>query len=477
MKKTIALIALISTLLTGYAYASPSVAEEDFEEMFGTIKEKVPPRPIDNKAAKLAKEFAQKNNGPDPTLGRGGAVVYTFGTTMPRILCRPMRVTDIELEPGETVTTPPFVGDSVNWQILPASSGSGANLTMHVMVKPSMPDLATNLIIHTSRRSYHLDLVSSKTQYTPHVAFRYPQQGIRESEWNAFLSGIETQKAAEKANQPYVLPHEAEAKDAKTSRTANAVRPDKPVMSALDYGYRIIPKGKNIKWLPAAVYTDGTKTYIQFPQNLKNLEAPVFMAVRNGQRELVNYRVVGNTYVVDAIIEKGILLSGSGAYSAKVTIVKDKEETSEKVTPVSKPEQKRPTSARRYEGPEPSLSASTNDTVEIKQQKQLAQPKTKPAETAREKPKKTVDKSELGPHRLGFPFNTIYSVMQGIDNAMQQGRKQNQPSKESPKEEKKQYTYEDYLKERKAKNQEQQIPKDEAVSADKSETANTVSGK
>ena len=201
------------------------------------------------------------------------------------------------------------------------------------------------------------------------------------------------------------------------------------------------------------------------------------MAVRNGQRELVNYRVVGNTYVIDAIIQKGILLSGSGAYSAKVTIVKDKEETSEKATPVSKPEQKRPTSARRYEGPEPSPSASTNDTVEIKQQKQLAQPKTKPAEAAKEKPKKTVDKSELGPQRLGFPFNTIYSVMQGIDRTMQQGRKQNQPGKESPKEEKKQYTYEDYLKERKAKKLEQEIQQDEVVSADKSETANTVGGK
>lgn len=469
MKKTIAMIALITTLFTGCANAAPSVAEEDFEEMFGTIKEKVPPRPIDDKAAKLAKEFAQKNNGPDPTLGRGGAVVYTFGTTMPRILCRPMRVTDIELEPGETVTTPPFVGDSVNWQILPASSGSGANLTMHVMVKPSMPDLATNLIIHTSRRSYHLDLVSSKTQYTPHVAFTYPQQGISSSEWDAFLSGIETQKAAEKANQPYVLPHEAVAKNAKIAQIENTPAPHKLAMPALDYGYRIIPKGKNIKWLPAAVYTDGAKTFIQFPQNLKNLEAPVFMAIRNGQRELVNYRVVGNTYVVDAIIEKGILLSGSGAYSAKVTIVRDKKETEEKTTPVSKPEQKSPT-VRRYDGPEPSPSASDSGTIETKQ---LVQPQNKPTTATQAKPEKTIDKSELGPQRLGFPFNTIYSVMQGIDKTMQQGRAQATPKKGATTEEKKPYTYEDYLKERQAKKSGQAIQQSEVVSADKSEQSNT----
>lgn len=354
MKKLIALFALISTLLAGCTYAAPSVAEEDFEKMFGTIKEKVPPRPIDKKAVKLAKEFADKNNGPEPALGRGGAVVYTFGTTMPRILCRPMRVTDIELEPGETVTTPPFVGDSVNWQILPASSGSGENLTMHVMVKPSMPDLATNLIIHTSRRSYHLDLVSSRAQYTPHVAFNYPQQGISQREWQAFLHGIEMQKAAERANQPYVLPHEAEAANGKTAahKRAEASALSRPVISALDYGYRIVPKGKNIKWLPTAVYTDGAKTYIQFPQNLRNLEAPVFMAIRNGQRELVNYRVVGNTYVVDAIIEKGILLSGSGAYSSKATIVKERKKgAAQRIPSTAKKKQEPQSPVRRYEAP------------------------------------------------------------------------------------------------------------------------------
>ena len=332
MKKEFVLIALISTLMTSCAYAAPNsadYAEQEFKEMYGTIKEKVQPRPIDEKASKLAEEFAKKNNGPDPSLSRGGAVIFTYGSTMPRILCRPMRVVDIELEPGETVTTAPFIGDSVNWQVLPASSGSGADLTMHVMVKPSMPDLMTNLVIHTSRRSYHLDLVSSNKHYTPHVAFRYPQS-VNQSEWNAFLENIAKQKAAEKANRPYVLPHEAEASAPKPSDEKTASPSARPTLSALDYGYKIVPKSKNIKWLPAAVYTDNVKTYIQFPQNLKVLEAPVFMAVRNGARELVNYRVVGNTYVIDAIIDNGVLLAGSGAYSQKVVIVKDKKEANKK---------------------------------------------------------------------------------------------------------------------------------------------------
>lgn len=422
MKKILFLIfasvLIFSTAPLRAADAAAAISEEDFNAVYGSKKEKVPSRPIDNKAAQLAKDYAQKNNGPDPTLGRGGAVVYTYGATMPRILCRPLRVTDIELEPGETVTTPPFVGDSVNWQILPASSGSGANLTMHVMVKPAMPDLATNLIIHTSRRSYHLDLVSSNKHHTPHVAFDYPQQGISNNEWEAFLSGIETQKAGEKANKPYLLPHES----AGVTRTENTIisgqktaQPQTSKIAQLDYCYKIVPNGKNIKWLPAAVYTDNAKTYIQFPQNLKNFEAPVFMAIRNGQRELVNYRVVGNTYVIDAIIDKGVLLAGSGAYSQKIVIARE-ETSSKSITAnpkavVTKDTDKQPT--------QPPFSSAPNEAAQTTKQ---PQPSTQ--------------------QNLGFPLN----IMNGIDRMMQGGRVQ-----EASIRDKKAFTFEDYLLEQKAK--------------------------
>ena len=56
---------------------------------------------------------------------------------------------------------------------------------------------------------------------------------------------------------------------------------------------------------------------------------------------------------------------------------------------------------------------------------------------------------------------------------MQQGRAQATPKKGAITEEKKPYTYEDYLKERQAKKSGQAIQQSEVVSADKSEQSNT----
>src|ERR1019366_5561992 len=38
-----------------------------------------------------------------PAAGDAGHIVYTFGTSLPSIVCAPLHVCDIELQPGETV--------------------------------------------------------------------------------------------------------------------------------------------------------------------------------------------------------------------------------------------------------------------------------------------------------------------------------------------------------------------------------------
>ena len=76
-----------------------------------------------------------------------------------KILCRPMRVTDVILEPGEVVTSV-FPGDTARWTFVPGRSGSGENERLHVMIKPLMADISTNLVVTTDRRTYNVDLVS-----------------------------------------------------------------------------------------------------------------------------------------------------------------------------------------------------------------------------------------------------------------------------------------------------------------------------
>ena len=270
--------------------AEKAADESVFEEIYGTVKESVPPREIDKAAYELHRNYSSGKSSPPPQMGRGGTVVYAFGTTVPRILCKPLRITDVELERGEVITNPPFIGDGVNWQIMPSTSGKGDTLTFHIMIKPSMPDISTNLVVHTDRRTYHMELVSSAGRHIPHIAFSYPYDSD-DTEWNKFLARV----LARGEDEGFTPPHK---------------RPE--TGGTIDAGYEVTAKSKNIPWLPTRVYNDGHKTYIVFPEALASTEAPVFMLLRGKSKEIVNYRLMGNTYVIDYVVEKGILTSGSG---------------------------------------------------------------------------------------------------------------------------------------------------------------------
>ena len=48
-------------------------------------------------------------------------------------------------------------------------------ITAHTSaVKPSRPDLRTNLVIHSNRRSYHLELTSTEETWMAAVSWSYP---------------------------------------------------------------------------------------------------------------------------------------------------------------------------------------------------------------------------------------------------------------------------------------------------------------
>ncbi|MDT9096864.1 TrbG/VirB9 family P-type conjugative transfer protein, partial [Escherichia coli] len=75
------------------------------------------------------------------------------------------------------------------------------------------------------------------------------------------------------------------------------------------FGFRI--SGDRPRWSPTRVYSDGLKTYIQFPSSQFADEAPALVELDGGSgTQMVNYRVVGDRYVVDHVIERAALISG-----------------------------------------------------------------------------------------------------------------------------------------------------------------------
>lgn len=261
------------------------------------VKEDLALREVDNKALALVKEFSGGKNAVPPVQGQNGALNYAYGNHVPKIVCRPNRITDIALQAGEKVTAV-HAGDTTRWQISPAKSGSGEQETIHVVVKPLIPDISTNLLVMTDRRTYNLDLVSSATNYIPSVRFSYPDDVI--GAWGSFIA-----ESRKKQQQDVVL------SDGKYS-----LLPDN-----LYFGYSIV-KGKEVAWSPIRVFDDGVKTYIEMPAKYQSLEAPVLLFYEGQQQKLVNYRVKDRFYIVDRLMtKKAVLIAGK----SRVVIERKKE--------------------------------------------------------------------------------------------------------------------------------------------------------
>ena len=90
------------------------------------------------------------------TKGADGKVIFLYGEIQPSVVCSPLQVCDIELQAGEAVRDV-LVGDTVRWKVEPATSGAIGGQAIHLIVKPSEPDLYVD-------GGHHI------TAYLPHPA-------------------------------------------------------------------------------------------------------------------------------------------------------------------------------------------------------------------------------------------------------------------------------------------------------------------
>ena len=63
------------------------------------------------------------------------------------------------------------------------------------------------------------------------------------------------------------------------------------------------------------------------PSIMQMYEAPVLLTLNDGTESLVNYRLHGDTFIVDQLFDRAVLLSGVGSNQSKVTIERDSNST------------------------------------------------------------------------------------------------------------------------------------------------------
>lgn len=208
--------------------------------------------------------------------------VYPYSSgALYQVYTAPGQITDVALQDGEQLvgSGPVAAGDTVRWIIGDTESGAGALRKIHILIKPTRPDLITNLVINTDRRTYLLELRSKPATYMASVSWLYAQDE---------LIALRQENTAREALIPI----------------------DKGVdVSKLQFHYEIT--GDNPPWRPLSAFDDGTKVYIEMPRSLAQGEAPpLFIIGPEGDGQLVNYRVNKNYYIVDRLFSVAELRLG-----------------------------------------------------------------------------------------------------------------------------------------------------------------------
>lgn len=294
MKKLILMSSLIASFLIADEFG------RDFENL--TEKEK--------KDLEIAQKWV---NAKTTTIaGNNGDVVFLYGESMPSIVTSPLRLTNIALQPGEVIKDVQ-IGDSIRWVISLSLSGEEPNITSHVIVKPVDKNLQTTLNIMTNRRVYKLNLVSQAKDFMPSIAFNYTSDIVNTLE-----------------NYKQQMKEKSESKNFYKIKEENEIPSN---VESLDFAYSV---DGDTEFKPLRIYNDGLKTYIQMPKNLKFYEAPVLMILDKNDdkaesKQLVNYRLKLDTFIVDRLFNKAVLISNVGDKQEKIIITKQSNKANQEI--------------------------------------------------------------------------------------------------------------------------------------------------
>lgn len=194
------------------------------------------------------------------------------------IITSPTGITDLRLKPGEQIAGNPVTNDNMNWQFSLGTSIEDGVSVQHLFIRPLKVGLDTSMILLTNERTYYFRLASFEKSYMTAVRFRYPL-----SISTGYIDPEVLAQYMQKEDDPSVTDYRFDIEFA-------------------DYGYEIKTKGKP-SWDPVTVFSDNVKTYIQFPVTITHSDQlPSVYLVRGKEETLVNYRIMGNLYQIDAVL-------------------------------------------------------------------------------------------------------------------------------------------------------------------------------
>ena len=259
----------------------------------------------ENTAATMSASWRNKNDR--PSLDSEGVLRWVFGNSQTRVVCAPLNICDIELKPGETINNI-RLGDTGFWNVTLAISGSSEGRVTHVAIAPKESGRSASMLIYTDQRTYSIKLVSTPSSYTAITGFTYPDPVSSSDELMANYRIAVGAGAMKKGGPVAAMAEPATASD----------------LAHLEI---LKISGDNPSWRPTAAYTDGRKTYIQFPSQMQFSDSPTLLGINSdggwfsapSERRVI-YRWMGDRMVADTVMDKLALVLGVGSTQQKVVL-------------------------------------------------------------------------------------------------------------------------------------------------------------
>jgi type IV secretion system protein VirB9 len=262
----------------GNAYVPPLSVELTEFELPGDTPENQDPPPREGTNLVMSQNFTLEIK-PKREFYRGGAVVYPYlANRVYQVFTAVEQLTNIQLEPGEELVSPPASGNTEVFEVGFAYSQENGKQRAQIYIMPFLAGKTTTLFINTNKRTYSFMLYSYQATFMPLVSFTYPLQ-------------------MQEAIQRHIA-------------SSNNDIPIAGTITDLDFNYDIIPHSPyKPRWMPSLVFNDGIKTYIYFPSAGRASYAPVLFEVNSKkERLIVNYRVKGTYYIVDRVLSNAELI-------------------------------------------------------------------------------------------------------------------------------------------------------------------------
>lgn len=236
-------------------------------------------------ALSLGPAQAQSPLVPTPVQGEARMVTFDYDDDrIYKVLVRPRNTTQLKLGADEKVTYV-SAGDAANFHVTVPSSKA------FVEVKPKWENVSTNLLVVTTRRSYHVDLQSTadgRKWYT-RVAWTYADGALLDQT----RASVDDDALATSSH-----PRDGAARDLPVAGVA---------VEKLYFRYQI--EG-DAAFRPVQVFDDGTHTYLRLPDGLQELPALFMRAPDTDETVLVNYSVTPPYLVVPRTMDKFVLKLG-----------------------------------------------------------------------------------------------------------------------------------------------------------------------